>query len=316
MPKILLTNYYNVAPLRIVRDAVPDGFELLSLDRPGRSAIMNLIGDADYLLAGGRAKIDREMISFAKKLKMVQRTGVGLDSLDLDALREMGIPLQVNPGVNAISVAEHTIMLILGVLRRINEADAGMRAGKWEKHDLGIRCNDLHGKTVGLIGFGNIGTHVAALLHPFGVHILCTDKQPAIGDIPARACKYVTLDELLKSSDVISLHCALTEETEGLIGREAIMKMKRGVVIINTARGRLVNEDALVEGLVAAHIRGAGLDVYGTEPLPAESPLRRMQQVLLTPHIAGISADSFKIMMGKAMDGIAKFHERTQIDSR
>src|SRR5690554_6141230 len=172
MSSILLTNFYSSDLLSIIKQAAPDGFNVISLDEPTQENVIDKIPDADYLLVGGRIKIDNKVINAATKLKMIQRTGVGLDSIDFDAVNIKNIPVYVNPGVNARSVAEHSVMLMLSVLRNITKVNSIIKSGIWKKHELGIQNNELFGKTVGLIGLGNIGVHVAKMLQPFGVKVI------------------------------------------------------------------------------------------------------------------------------------------------
>jgi D-3-phosphoglycerate dehydrogenase len=309
MPAILPTNHYTGRPLEVIYEELPPGFELLTLDRPGRDAIIERIPDADYLMVGGRTPIDREVLAHARQLKMVQRTGVGLDSLDLDALRERGIPVYVNAGVNSRSVAEHTVMLILAVLRRLPLVDSSVKKGEWRKHELGIQCHDLAEKTVGLVGLGAIGLHVARMLSGFGVRLLYTKRRPLPPEEEAAlGLQFCSFDNLLARSDIVSLHCPLTPETRGMIGEVEFQAMKSGAVLINTARGPLVDEYALIHALESGKLHGAGLDVFPNEPVPAESRLRVMPNVVLTPHMGGLTIECFRAMIRGAMQNIAAFH--------
>lgn len=311
MPSILPTNYYPEGPLQVLRNAVPADFELLPLTRPGREAILEQIPHADYLLVGGRVKIDRELLDLAPRLKMIQRTGVGLDSLDLETIHARNIPICVNAGINARSVAEHTIMLIFAALRRLPIIDASVKQREWRKHDLGITCNDLHGKTVGLIGLGAIGTHVAEMLQPFGVKLLCHKPSPIPNETAARLrIRQVTLDDLLRQSDIISLLCPLNAETRGLIDHQRIATMKDGVILINTARGPLIDEHALTEALTSGKIKAAALDVFPTEPIPPTSQLPDLPNLILTPHMAGLTIETFSNMMHNSITNITNFHHQ------
>jgi len=308
MPSILLTNYYNRAPLEFVRKLLPAGFELLALEQPGQEEVIRKIPNADYLLVGGRTKIDARVLDAAPRLKMIQRSGVGLDSLDLNAIRERNIPLYVNEGVNARSVAEHTLMLILATLRKITSVDAMAKDGYWVKHDIGISCHDLHEKQVGLIGLGSIGGHVAEMLKGFGAKVVYYKRNP----LPAEeendlGIKYLTFNELLESSDIVSLHCPVSAETSGMISRNEIARTKKGVVIINTARGGLIDEGALLEALISGKVSAAGLDVFHKEPLPADHPFLKQDNLVLTPHIGGITAETFENMIGLAFLNIALY---------
>ena len=308
MRTVLLTNYYGKGPLGVIRECAPSGLELLALDRPGRQAILERAPLADYLLVGGRVKIDREILAVAERLKMIQRTGIGTDSIDLEAAAERDIPVYVNKGINARSVAEHTLLLMLSVLRKLRTADASVRAGYWSKHDLGIQCHDLFGKAVGLVGMGSIGRIVAELLKPFRVRLLYTQRHrlPADED-GALGIEYRTFADLIADSDIVSLHCPLTPATTGLLGPGEINAMKPGAVVINTARGAVIDEPALAAALRTGKIAGAGLDAFVQEPLPVASPLRTLDNVVLTPHLAGITAETFQQMMVAAFASIERF---------
>jgi len=314
MPSILLTNYYSQELLSIVKQTVPEGFDIISLDEATQQNVISKIHNAEYLLVGGRIKIDEKVLSAATKLKMIQRTGVGLDSLDFDAVKIKNIPVYVNPGINARSVAEHSIMLLLSVLRNITNVDSIIKSGTWKKHELGIQNNELFGKTVGLIGLGNIGTHVAQMLKPFGVKIIYNKRTRLREETENNlGITYSSFDDLLKQSDIISLHCPLSNGTERLIDWEQLSLMKKGAIIINTSRGKLINEQALIEHLKSQKLKGAGLDVYEHEPLSSESELLKLSNVILTPHISGITKESFESMMNEAFANIREF-EKGNID--
>lgn len=308
MPNILPTNYYAPEPLAVIRQQLPVGFELLALDRPGKAAIIERIAQADYLLVGGRVPIDHEVINSAVRLKMIQRTGVGLDSLDLPLLKQRGIPVYVNAGVNSRSVAEHTVMLILATLRRLTEVDASVKSGEWKKHELGIQCRGLDGKTVGLVGLGAIGKTVAEMLRPFRVRLLYT-KPSRLADHEEQALDltYVGLEELLSQSDIVSLHCPLDSETRGMLGQRQFQQMKPGSVLINTARGPLVDEAALISALESRQLSGAGLDVFATEPIPEGNRLVSSSNLIATPHLSGLMRETFAAMMREALDNIEQY---------
>ena len=308
MPSVLLTNYYSPPLLSIVRESLPNGFDLIPLDEPTRDNIIKKAPDADYFLVGGRLKIDQEVIEAAPHLKMIQRTGVGLDSIDLAVLKEKGIPLYVNPGINARSVAEHTLMLILAVMRRLTIVDATMKSGKWIKHELGIQNHGLFGKTIGLIGLGSIGLHVAEMLRPFGVNMVYNKRaQLSAKDEITLNLSFRSLPDLLAEADIVSLHCPLTKETEKIIGWDEFSLMKPGAIIINTSRGKLIQEDAVIHYLKSGHLKGAGLDVYEQEPVSSDNELLSLANVVLTPHISGITYESFDEMMREAFRNIELF---------
>lgn len=314
-PTILLTNYYPETALTTIRQELPGGFTLLSLPQPGREAVQAQIAQADYLLAGGHVALDAEMLDAAVRLKMVQRTGVGLNHVDLKALETRGIPLYVNSGVNAHSVAEHTLALMLATLRQLPLADKALKTGQWPRYTLGISNQELRGKTIGLIGLGHIGQAVARCLSGFSVHVIYNTPHRVPVDLEQELkCHYSPFDELLSTADIISLHCPFdVTKKNWLLGETEIRKMKPGVIFINTARGQLVDPQALFKALQEGHIRGAGLDVFEKEPLPTEHPLTTLDNVVLTPHIAGLSRETFRHMMRCAFQNIQDFEHKRHL---
>lgn len=310
MKRILLTNKYSGAALGIVKGEVPEGFEIEFLTEQTQAALECQIPGADYLLAGGRLKVSETVVKNAAKLKMIQRSGVGLDALDLDAIKGAGLPLYVNQGVNAQSVAEHALLLMLASLRRLTEINSNTHNGIWKKQEQGVKTAELRGKTIGLIGMGNIAKTVVSLLKPFGVEILYYNivREDEAYE-KANSMHFVSMDELFRNADIISAHCALTPETKGLICAGTIRTMKDGVVIINTARGEIVNAGDVAEALKTGKIGFAALDVHESEPIPEDYPLKKVNNVILTPHIAGVTENSFRAMMHDAFRNIALFEE-------
>lgn len=310
MKTILFTNKYSGRPLEILEGELPEGFRAAFLPAQTQEALQNEIAGAEYLLAGGRLKITREALDQAGSLRMIQRSGVGLDALDLDAIREKGLPLYVNQGVNAESVAEHALLLILASLRRLPEIDRNTKNGIWKKQEQGVRTEELKGKTVGIVGMGHIARILAELLRPFGVKLLYWNRSRAEEDFEQRfGLRYVGLEELLESSDVVTLHCALAPETRHLIREETIVRMKPGAILVNTARGGLVDTAALAGALRNGQLSFAALDVHEQEPIPADYVLKELDNVILTPHVAGVTADSFRAMMHEAFRNIRCFEE-------
>ena len=309
MPLILLTSRYSEKVLEVVSRQVPAGFEFLSLEKADKESLISKAGEADYFLASGRVSIDKEVIGAAKKLKMIQRTGVGTDTLDLARLKQKRIPVYVNAGINSFSVAEHTVLLMLAVLRRLPIVCAGVKAGKWEKNDVGIECRSLSGKTIGMIGVGNIGKAVVRMLQVFGVEILYHKvKRLTAQEEKQLNLRYCTLGSLLKQADILSIHCPLTPQTRGLISRGEIASMKVGSFIINTGRGPIIDEEALVSALQSGHIAGAGLDVFTQEPpVKDNNPLLLLDNVVTTPHVGGLTIETFSKMMRDAFENISLF---------
>ena len=305
--KILLTNHYEGKPAEIIKSAVPDGFELEMLESVSQQELEGKVKEAEYLLVSGRLKINRTVLGNAQNIKMIQRTGVGLDSIDLEYIRNHDIPFYVNKGVNAQSVAEHTILLMLASLRNLVEINENTKRGIWKKQAQGVCTHELCGKTVGLIGMGAIGRKVAGMLKAFGVEVLYNDvSKMKQEDENALGIKFSTREEIIEKSDIISLHCPLTDDTRHMINDRAVNKMKNGVILINTARGGLIDEAALINGIKNGKIAGAGIDVYEKEPVD-NSEVLNLQNVITTPHIGGVTYDSFYQMMYQAMRNIEMF---------
>lgn len=310
MKTIQITNTYKGAVLELVQDCVPEGFQIRTLPENSTEALLSCVADADYILASGRAKITGEVLDKAERLKMIQRTGVGLDSLDLAAIQARHIPLYVNQGVNAQSVAEHTILLILACLRKLTRLDRNTKNGVWQKQAQGITTYELYGKTVGIVGMGNIGRKVVGLLNAFGAKVIYYDqyRQPESAERELKIL-YQPLETVLAQADVLTLHCPLTEETRMLINENTLQRMKDGVVIVNTARGGLIDEAALLDALGNGKVAFAGLDVHAEEPVAKGDRLTAADRVIATPHIGGVTYDSFRQMMQAAMRNIEKFEK-------
>lgn len=238
---------------------------------------------------------DQAVLASAPELRVIARVGVGIDSIDLDAATARGVAVTVTPGANESTVADHTVALMLAVLRRLCEHNEGVRAGRWERtgrHTPWL----LSGARVGLIGYGRIGQLVARRLSGFDVHLFVSD----LATIDDTAVEEVDLDTLLATCDVVSLHAPLTPETQGAIGERELALMRPGTVLINTARGGIVDERALTEALRDGRLRGAGLDVFAGEPPDSSSALLRLPNVVLSPHNAGLSVQSIDDMLRRA----------------
>lgn len=310
MPVIQITNTYKGDVLKIVQACTPDGFSVRTLNSNSEEELKSCIADADYILASGRVRISQAVLENARNLKMIQRTGVGLDSLDLEAIRTTGIPLYVNKGVNAQSVAEHTILLMLACLRKLTLIDANSKNGIWKSKEQAINTYELCGKTVGIVGLGSTGSRVAAILKSFNVKALYYSAKRKSSDIEEElGVEYVPLDQLLSLADIITLHCPITPDTKGLINDRTLSQMKDGVIIINTARGGLVEEDALLMAIETEKVSFAGLDVHAEEPYSLQNKLIISDHVIATPHIGGVTYDAFSKMIADAMRNIALYEK-------
>lgn len=310
MPIIQITNTYKDEVLDVVKSYVPEGFTIRILSENSEEALLTCVSDADYILASGRVPISDRVIRKAEHLKMVQRTGVGLDQIDQKALRQAGIPLYVNQGVNARSVAEHTILLILASLRKLTMIDRNSKNGIWKKQAQGITTYELAGKKVGIIGMGNIGRIVADMLSVFGAELYYYDAVRLDGETEQqKRITYLSCEEIFATADIITLHCPLVEATKELICEASLKSMKDGVIIINTSRGGLINEPHLLSALQTGKVAFAGLDVHRKEPFDKDDELVLHEHVIATPHIAGITYDSFSSMMRNAMRNIKCYED-------
>jgi phosphoglycerate dehydrogenase-like enzyme len=230
-----------------------------------------------------------EMIAAAPRLRLIQKIGVGVNTIDLDAAKAHDIAVCNLPGTNARAVAELTLALMLAVLRRVPRFDAAMRRGAWSDPDLQDGIGELGGRTVGLVGYGAIPRLLAPVLVTLGCRLVYTSRAAQ----PSALGEYRTLDALLAEADIVSLHLPLVPETEQLIDATALARMKPGAILINTARGGLVDQTALTEALATGRLAGAGLDVFAHEPHSASEPLFAMPNVVLTPHVAWLSTGTF-----------------------
>ena len=239
---------------------------------------------ADALIVRSAVQADAALLAHAKKLRVIGRAGVGVDNIDLDAATRQGIAVMNTPGANAVAVAEQTLGMMLAMARHLCRADALMHAGKWEKKSL--QGTELRGKTLGIAGLGRIGMEVARRARAFGMELVAHDPFVSVAVAKELGIRCTTLDELYAAADYITLHVGLTPQTTGMINAAAIGKMKKGVRLVNCARGELVNELDLAQALKQGQVAAAALDVFNQEPLK-NSPLQTMENVILTPHIGG-----------------------------
>ena len=249
---------------------------------PSEHELVKACGDAHGILAR-LGTISTRVIDSAPHLSIIARHGVGVDAVDLEAATRRGVVVTTTGSENAAAVAEYTFALLLALVRKLLVADGGMRKGEWSREALvGM---ELDGRTLGIVGLGAIGRRVARQAIGFGMRVFAFD--PKIRDAEDPAIALTSFEDLLERSDVVTLHIRLTAETARLIDARALARMRPGAYLINTARGEVVDEQALIEALSSGALGGAALDTYDQEPLPAGSPLRRLSNVLLSPHVAG-----------------------------
>jgi D-3-phosphoglycerate dehydrogenase len=260
-------------------------------DRPGISPaeLLEAVAGCEALIVRSRSKVTREVLAAGQRLKVVGRAGVGLDNIDLDAARELGVGVVNTPQATTLAVAEHALGLLLALARGIPRADVSMKAGEWIKKELeGV---ELSGKTLGIVGVGNIGAALASRAAALGMRVTGYDPFLSQDAIRRRGAEAVTLDELYAGADFISLHVPLTGETRGMLGEQALAKMKPGVRIVCTARGGLIDEAALLQALERGQVAGAALDVFAEEP-PGATRLVRHPRVIATPHVAAQTVEA------------------------
>jgi D-3-phosphoglycerate dehydrogenase / 2-oxoglutarate reductase len=280
-----------MAPAAVDMLKAQEGWDVVVSDPKGYAAHL---ADCDALLVRSAVKVNKDVLSKAPKLSVVGRAGVGVDNVDLDAATEAGVLVMNTPGGNAVSVAEHTLGLMLAMARSIPQASASTKSGKWEKKKfLG---NELRGKTLGILGLGSIGREVARRARSFEMRIVAFD--PYVNPQTAKdlGIELAPLGKVYPQSDYISMHVALTPETQGMINDASISQMKQGVRIVNCARGELIDGAALARGLESGKIGGAALDVFQMEPPAAGEPLLAFENVIATPHIGGSTEEAQEIV--------------------
>ncbi|GAC1421298.1 MAG: phosphoglycerate dehydrogenase [Acidobacteriaceae bacterium] len=283
--KIVLAEKVSPATLAVLQQE-PD-WQIVTADqiaKNGPDGLKQALADADALIVRSAVQVDAKLLESAPKLRLIGRAGVGVDNIDTPAATHRGIVVMNTPGANAVAVAELTLGLMISMTRAIPRANATMHAAKWEKKSL--QGSELRGKTLGIVGLGRIGLEVARRARAFGMELLGYD--PFIAPVIARENQVtlVPIDEIFKSSDFLTLHVGLTPQTEGLINSTSLAIMKKGIRIINCARGELIVDEALAEAVRTGHVAGAALDVFRQEPLK-DSPYFGLDQILLSPHIAG-----------------------------
>ncbi len=278
---------------------------------PGADAereMIRRVGDAGAMISiHANAHVSRAVLAACGRLRVISVWGTGTDHIDLDACKERGVTVMATPGVNANAVAEHTIALMLSITRRIPAMDRAVRSGRWSNGGL----VQLEGKTLGIVGLGAIGRRVARLAAPFGMRLLASTLSDDAGRSASVGAQLVPIDTLLRESDIVTLHWRLSDATRSYFTRDRFALMKPTAYLINTARGALVDRDALVDALRDACIAGAGLDVFHEEPLPADDPLLALANVVLTPHNAGSTPEVIDLGLRKAVQNIADFLSRT-----
>lgn len=259
-----------------------------------------------------QGKISSVVLESARDLKVICKHGVGTDNIDITTASKKSIPVMFTPLANYESVAEHTLAIMLTLVRKISVQDALIKAGKFEKSKYnGL---ELLGKQLGIIGFGRIGRRLAELVAPFKMNVLVYHPSNTKEELPKYINKVQNLDDLYSESDIISLHCALTPDTENIVNENSINKMKKNVIIINTARGGIINESDLLKALQEKKIAGAALDVFKDEPPHPDNPLLKLKNIIFTSHVAGISDNSYINMGVQSVNNVLSVLKGENVD--
>ena len=264
---------------------------------------LDAIKDADGIILGNQ-KLGASVIEQCPKLRLIAKQGSGFDNIDIAGATKRGIPVVISAGINAEAVAEHVMMLMLATSRRLHKYDLAVRGGNFAQRST---CEELElrGKLLGLIGYGKIGRAVASFASAFGMRISVFDPYFSAQDAAnEHVLRFETIQELLEQSDVVSVHVPLTNETRGLLGAAQIERMKQDAILVNCARGGIVDETALYNASASGRVFGAGIDVYAQEPASAESPLFTLEQVVATPHSAALTRESSAAMSRMTAEGI------------
>lgn len=284
-----------------IEAAVPADWRTVFIDEGTLAARITAVRDADIALVMA-APIPKEVVAAAQRLRFIQKLGAGVDRIDLEACREHGIGVARLHAGNSIPVAEHTVLLMLAVYRQLPQIDRRTRRGAWDKESARGEHRQLLNKTIGLVGFGAVGKDVAKRLRGFDVTILYYDPFRASPEVEQSLdVKYADLDDLVRSADIVSLHLPLLPQTAGIINAGRIRAMKPGAILINCARGGLIDEVALVAALKDGRLFGAGIDAFSSEP-PVGSPLLELDNTVITSHLAGATLDNFAGLVARAVE--------------
>lgn len=313
MPHTILVTASKLAPAGMRRLEEAQCRVLLLNDADSTEELDTLMAtEAVDAVISRTIALSAKAIASCPTLKVISKHGVGVSNIDVAAATARGIPVFVTPGANAQSVAEMTLGLMFSAARRIAWMDGELRAGRWTRAQDGLQ---LQGRTLGLVGFGQIGQRVAGVCLALGMRVAAFD--PALGSRnPLPQVELVSsIEELLPQSDVLSLHVPLTARTRGMIGAAQLQMLPPGAIVINTARGEVIDEGALIDALESRRLFAAGLDTMAIEPLPTDSALLRLANVVLTPHVGGSTPDALAAMASGAADNVLRWLDGESIDS-
>ncbi|MCW9038870.1 MAG: 2-hydroxyacid dehydrogenase [Rhodospirillales bacterium] len=304
--KVLLHCAAGDALKRRLHDLMVQELDVTVCPENDETRFVGLLGDTEVLWHV-LTPVTAEHMAAAPNLRLIQKIGVGVNTIDLEAARARGIHVSNMPGTNSRAVAEMTLALMLSALRRLSYLDLAARRGEWWSRITELQGNlgEIHGRTVGLIGYGGVPRRLAPILKAMGARVLYT-AQSRKDDAEA---EWRTLDDLLAQSDIVSLHVPFTAETGGMIGRNAIARMKPGAILVNTARGELVDEVALLDALRSGHLRAAGLDVFASEPVDPANSLLSLENVVVAPHLAWLTEETWVRSLDIAVENCRRLRD-------
>ena len=304
--------------MKLEDEHLPEGFELLRpINYTDKEEHIALLRKADYLISG-TIPTPKEYVDAMDKVKMIQKWGIGVDRVDIEAVKARNIPIYITSGANSAPVAELALGLMLAVYRKIPYVDQSVRRGEWVRQTVRAECRMIRGKTIGLLGFGSIGRELAKMLHGFGgVEILYHKNTPLFPQEEAEAgVRYVSFEELLQKSDILSIHVPLNPCTRNMIAKVQLAMMKPDSILINTARGGIVNEKDLAEALSTGVISGAGIDNFEKEPAPCDHPFFGLENTVLTCHCGSGVVDNVLPVTLHAYRNIVAFSKGEPIDDK
>ena len=278
------------------------GIDVVDVVGKGPEALRDALVDAAALIVRSETQVTKELMAAAPKLRVIARAGIGTDNIDVEEATNRGIPVLTAPGANSTSAAEHALALMLSLCRKVPAAAASMAAGKWDRKSF--EGTELRGKTLGILGLGRIGSMVAKIAQAFGMTVIALDPYVVAGHALSLGVELLPLDDVLSRADLLTLHIALTDDTRGLLNAARLAKTKKGVMIVNTARGALIDDAALIAALESGQVAGAALDVFEVEPLAADSPLRKAPNLILTPHLGASTKEAQTRVAGEIAESV------------
>jgi len=303
-PKILFVTDFPAAA-DFGRELAPAGYELVVAEARGEE-YQAALADAEYLVGFVDKLVDPALFAAAPGLKLIQLLSAGYDNADVEAARRAGVPICNNGGANSVAVSEHAILLMLAVSRQLVKQHTNVAAGRW-RGNAAPTVNELRGKTLGIVGLGSIGKKTARLALAFGMNVIYADiRRLSEAEEDALGVRFRLFRELLREADIVSVHTPLNDSTRHMIGAAELAEMGPDAILINTARGPVVDEAALIEALRSGVIAAAGLDVFDVEPTPGDNPLLALDNVTLTAHMAGPTFESHKARVRNAFDNVQR----------